>query len=82
MDSMIQSAHSSQNFKNNYNNYTAIAIKSYINNKASEWFGTINITLASLTRYTMSMIQKYLWKKLIYPPQLSTPKKKKKKSQK
>ena len=52
-----------------------IAIKSYINNKASEWFGTINITLASLTRYTMSMIQKYLWKKLIYPTQLSTTKK-------
>ena len=58
MDSMIQSAHSSQNFKNNYNNYTAMAIKSYINNKASEWFGTTNITLASLTHCTMSMIQK------------------------
>ena len=51
-----------------------IAIKSYINNKASEWFGTINITLASLTRYTMGMIQKYLWKKLIYPTQLTTTK--------
>ena len=67
MDSMIQSAHSSQNFKNNYNNYTAIAIKSYINNKASEWFGTTSITLASLTRYTMGMIQKIPEKEINLP---------------